>query len=127
MKIETDKVIHVSEWDSFITKTYGRPYDFQQQNGCRNRKLFRLNVPDLNAWDHEDDSIPEDVDTEEMGVSFAAWLARDPAKPLLNQKYDYELELWWKRNFYPNISMIANDLHKKGLLEAGKYLIDISW
>jgi len=27
----------------------------------------------------------------------------------------------------PNIQRVANDLHTKGLLEAGKYIIDIDW
>ena len=37
------------------------------------------------------------------------------------------IDLWWKRNFYPDIEMVANDLHAKGLLEAGEYAIDIDW
>jgi len=62
-----------------------------------------------------------------MGVSFKAWLARDPKQKLEGQEYDYELSLWWDRNFYPDVQMVANDLHAKGLLESGEYLIDIDW
>lgn len=62
-----------------------------------------------------------------MGVSLAAWLARDPKTKIKDQKYDFELELWWQRNFYPDIQMIANDLYEKGLLEAGEYAIDVDW
>lgn len=62
-----------------------------------------------------------------MWVSFSAWLARDPCQKLVNSKYDWETFMWWERNFYPHISMIANDLHSKGLLEAGEYAIDIDW
>jgi hypothetical protein len=54
-------------------------------------------------------------------------LNRDPKKPIPNQKYDFELEMWWTRNFYPSVEMVANDLHKKGLIEAGDYVINIDW
>jgi hypothetical protein len=35
--------------------------------------------------------------------------------------------MWWDRNFYPNLQMVANDLHEKGLLAAGDYIISIDW
>ncbi len=62
-----------------------------------------------------------------MGVKFAAWLARDPLKPVGSHKEKWEIELFWARNFYPDIETVANDLHKKGLLKAGKYTINIDW
>jgi hypothetical protein len=40
---------------------------------------------------------------------------------------DYRLELWWDRNFYPELQMVANDLHAKGLLAAGNHTILIDW
>ena len=126
MKIKTEKVIDVHEWDKLITETYGRPYCFQQQGGCKSRGIFRLSVPD-EAEDYEQDSVPEVVNHDEMGVSFAAWLARDPKAPLADGRTDYALGLWWDRNFYPDVQMVANDLHEKGLLEAGDYVIEIDW
>lgn len=64
-----------------------------------------------------------------MGVSFAAWLARDPKQKLADPsaQEDYCLELWWHRNFYPDVQMVANDLHAKGLLDAGDHTILIDW
>ena len=126
MKITKKNTIDLQDWDSFVQKTYGRQYCFQQQDGCKERGTFDLTVPS-SPDDYENPSIPETLDTEEMGVCFASWLARDPKKPLQNQKSDYELEMWWDRNFYPNIHMIANDLYEKGLLEAGDYTIIIDW
>lgn len=81
------------------------------------------------ASDHERDSVPENVNDETMGVSFKAWLARDPKQKLSNpeDQADYCLDLWWKRNFYPDVQMVANDLHAKGLLEAGTHTILIHW
>lgn len=132
MKIKTENVIECSDWDEFVKKTYGKPYCFQQQNNCQSRGIFRLTVPNKNARDFENDTVPEIVNHEEMGVSFAAWLKRDPKTPLKDEEENvgnesWAIELWWERNFYPNINIIANDLHKRGLLEAGKYIINIDW
>jgi len=126
MKIRTEKMISVSDWDEVVTKTYGKPYSFQQQDGCQSRGLFRIFVPD-EADDYEREKVPEVVNHDEMGVSFAAWLKRDPKAPLKDGRTDFSLDLWWKRNFYPDLQMVANDLHSKGLLEAGEYTIDVDW
>ena len=128
MKIKTEKVIDVGEWDALVEQTYGRPYAFQQQCGCKSRGIHRFRVPE-DAYDYERDSVPEEVNGEEMGVSFAAWLVRDPKQKLSDpdDHQDYSLRLWWERNFYPDMQMIANDLYEKGLLEAGDYIIEISW
>ena len=129
LKIQDKKVIHVSDWNDFVEKIYGRPYNLQQQDGCKNRGVEYLTVPvpEDELYDFEDGEIPEEVNGPEMGVSFNAWLARDPKKPIPVQRYDWELELWWERNFYPTLETVANDLHQKGLLEAGQYLIIIDW
>ena len=128
MKIKTTQVIEDSEWDATVQKTYGRPYAFQQQDDCRERGTFPLTVP-AESSDYERQSVPEEVNGEIRGVSFAAWLARDPKQKLSNpeDQQDFCLQLWWERNFYPDIQMIANDLHAKGLLAAGEYTIDIDW
>ncbi len=129
MKTRTETVIDVSEWDKLVVATYGRPYSFQQQDGCKDRGSFRFDVPSQYTSDFERDSIPEIVNGPEQGVSFAAWLARDPKAPLASEdeQEDYCLRLFWHRNFYPEFQMVANDLHAKGLLQAGRYTIDIDW
>lgn len=127
MKIRTEQVIDLREWDTLVKTTYGRPYSFQQQDGCKDRGLFRFSVPSQSVEDYERDSVPEVVNHDEMGVSFAAWLKRDPKAPLADGSTDYNLDLWWKRNFYPDVQMVVNDLHARGLLAAGDYTIDIDW
>lgn len=126
IKIQNKQVIEEQDWSAFVSETYNRPYRFQQQDGCQDRGMFELTVPSK-AEDHKNDTIPEKVNGEEMGVSFKAWLERDPKQPIVNQKHDYQLELFWTRNFYPDIQMVANDLHEKGLLPAGEYIINIDW
>lgn len=109
-----------------VIETYGRPYSFQQQDGCKDRDLVAITVPE-ECDDFENDTVPEIVNGDEMGVSFKAWLARDPKTPLRDRDDTFGLVLWWERNFYPDVQMVANDLYEKGLIEAGDYLINIDW
>ena len=125
MKIKTEQVIDVQEWDATVIETYGRPYSLQQQDGCRSRGVLRITVPE-ETDDTYPDTVPEIVNHAEMCVNFKAWLARDPKKPLADGT-DYSLDLWWERNFYPNLQVVANDLHARGLLKKGNYAIDIDW
>lgn len=122
-------MIEVGDWDQLVEDTYGRPYNFQQQNDCQDRGTYTIRVPDPDAYDFENDTIPEKVNGSEMGVSFKAWLARDPeewgGEDKLNKKFS--IQLFWERNFYPAIEVVANDLHAKGLLPEGEYIINIDW
>ena len=129
IKFKNKQVIDVGDWNNLVESTYGKPYNFQQQDGCKERGIHDITVPD-GAYDFENDIIPEEVNGEEMGVSFAAWLARDPTQKLDTDDdwgREYGLNLFWRRNFYPDVQMIANDLHAKGLIPDGEYTIDIDW
>jgi hypothetical protein len=129
IKFKNIKMINLRNWDDLVQETYNRPYSFQQQDGCKSRGIEYIIVPESDPYDYENDTVPENVNDEEMGVSFKAWLERDPKQKLSNPKNqeDYCLRLWWNRNFYPDVSMIANDLHAKGLLDEGEYAINIDW
>lgn len=124
MKTKSVKIIEVQDWDGLVRDTYGKPYSFQQQDGCRERGHEYLTVPDDDNDDEMNESIPEEVNGEEMGVKFITWLARDPKQPIPENNY---LDMFWERNFYPDINALANDLHKRGLIEEGDYMIDINW
>ena len=130
LQIKSVNVISVQDFDRLVITTYGRPYSFQQQDGCKERQRVSIEIPSL-TYDDERDIIPEVVNGPEMGVSFQAWLDRDPEKILESDKENssakWRLDLWWERNFYPEVGMILNDLHSKGLMGAGKYEIDIDW
>jgi hypothetical protein len=126
IKTKNKQVIDVSDFDDLVTKTYGKPYSFQQQDGCQERGNVDITVPDQ-ADDYENDTVPEEINGEDMGVSFSAWLARDPKEwngPTEDKSY---VDMFWERNFYPNLQMVVNDLHAKGLFPAGEYVIDIDW
>jgi len=129
VRTRTEQVIDVSDWDQLVIDTYGRPYSFQQQDGCKYRGRETLHVvsdPD-HVDEYENETVPEIVNGDEMGVSFAAWLARDPKQGLPGREDRFGLELWWERNFYPTAEAIAHDLFKRGLLPEGTYTIDIDW
>ena len=149
------KQIDLLDWDELVEKTYGKIYSFQQQDGCKSRgfeiittdsKWEEDEYEDYEVRDYENDTIPEIINGGEMGVSFKAWLARDPNTPLnpsddeLEECYYYNdedkeewkkdedhIELFWQRNFYPNANAIAEDLCKRGLLKPGRYQINIDW
>jgi len=129
LKSQTKKIVSVQDWGDLVQETYGKPYNFQQQNGCRGRGTHHIAVPDI-AEDYENDSITEEVNGKEEGVSFKAWLERDPLQELDTEdewEREHGIALFWERNFYPDIQMLANDMHSKGLIETGEYVIEIDW
>lgn len=129
IKLHTEHVIDVHDFDELVKTTYNRPYSFQQQDNCKPRQRVRISVPDKYPNDYENNTVPEEVNHQKQGVSFASWLSRDPKQKLSNpdDQEDYCTVIWWNRNFYPDVSMIINDLHSKGHLPTGSYIIDIDW
>jgi hypothetical protein len=129
LKYQNTKIIDSDDLDDLVVQTYGRPYCFQQQEGCQSRGSVSITIPTEWNDDFENDAIPEVVNGKEMGVSFKAWLERDPkqALPGEDDQDSCSLELFWIRNFYPGLQTVCNDLHAKGLIEAGKYEIKIDW
>lgn len=128
IKFKNRKVIEVQDWDDLVQKVYNRPYSFQQQDGCKDRGVFNFEIP--NKWginDFKNDTLPEVINGDEMGVSFKSWLERDPREWNGEEKDERFIDMYWERNFYPNVDMIIEDLYKKGLLEIGEYCISIDW
>ena len=126
IKTKTVQMIDVGDWDSLVIDTYSRPYSYQQQNGCQSRGIFEITIPSFDE-DFDRDSIPEEINGKKMGVSFKAWLERDPKEWNGEEISKNSIDMFWERNFYPHIQMIANDLHYKGLIPEGKYTINIDW
>jgi hypothetical protein len=123
---KTVKMIDVNDWDALVMNTYNKTYSFQQQDGCKDRGAHELTIP-TDGYDFSNTTIEEVVNSGMMGVSFKAWMGRSPAQKLEGCEYEWETTIWWERNFYPCIDMIANDLLARGLLEAGEYIINIDW
>ena len=128
LRYKNTKTIELHDWDTLVRTTYGKPYSFQQQNGCQDRGSVSISIPE--TWDMDEemnDSIPEVINGNEMGVKFAVWLARDPKQIFESGKDARFIDLFWDRNFYPDLQTVANDLYAKGLVEAGDYTINIDW
>ena len=59
-KYKNMRVIQVQDWDKLVSDVYGKPYSFQQQNGCQPRGTFNLSIPSDDTLDDEmNDEIPE--------------------------------------------------------------------
>lgn len=133
MKLKTrTNAIDLDEWNKLVVQTYGKPYHLQQQEGCMDRGSRSFKVPDEAYDDEMHDEIPEEVNGEQMGVKFATWLARDPKQPVGPEDdscraAQWNIDIFWQRNFYPDFQTVANDLHAKGLIDGGEYTIIIDW
>lgn len=78
IKISKRQQINSHDWDELVVETYGKPYIFQQQEGCQERGTFILSVPD-EEYDYDSDmhdDIPLEINGYEMGVKFQKWLKR---------------------------------------------------
>jgi hypothetical protein len=129
LKYTNVRSVDLGVWDQLVEETYGRTYRFQQQDGCKSRGTESFSVPlkyDVADYEYENVTVPEEINGEEMGVSFKAWLERDPKQKVMDGTYDGTI-LFWERNFYPSLDVVANDLYSKGLIEEGTYTIDIDW
>ena len=133
LEYKLKRIVTVQDFDDLVMDTYQRPYSLQQQDGCMARGTVTIDAPDPDlddcdqAYDYETDEIPEEVNGSEMGVSFKAWLARDPEKPVGEDSSSSTIILFWERNFYPSLESVVADLSAKGLIEPGEYSIEIDW
>jgi len=119
MKLKTKEatIIEVSDWDELVRKVYKRPYSYQQQDGCRGIGIYKIEVPF--CW-------------AELEFSVEDWLSVEYTVPFTTKSGEVLKEKWhvdmhWEREVYPEIELIANDLHSKGLLKAGTYYINVDW
>jgi len=54
LKYKNKKIIQCSDWDKLVTEIYKRPYNFQQQDGCKERPGFLKSVPKKIGFDFVD-------------------------------------------------------------------------
>lgn len=130
LKVTKEEIVKEQDWNRLVEETYGKSYNFQQQDGCQERGTYEIEVP-CDYAEEEDanmhDSIPEKINGTLMGVKFQTWLDRDPKEWNGDKEDKMFLDLFWVRSFYPNINILANDLYKRGLIKKGKYTINIDW
>lgn len=132
LKYKNEKVVQVQDWDRLVREIYGKPYSFQQQDGCKERGTFNITIPYQYADDEDSDmhdDIPFRINGDVMGVKFQKWLSttEEEINAEHPERYRGANGLFWERNFYPSVYKLANDLHEKGLIDAGDYIINIDW
>lgn len=129
MKIKKIDMIEEADFSELVQLTYGKPYRFQQQDGCKDRGTLSFKVPCTDILDeyYSYDEIPEELNGHLMCVKFEKWLERDPKQPVGEYTDKCFIDMFWHRNFYPDFYVLVNDLHAKGLIEAGDYTINIDW
>lgn len=126
LKIQNVKFVDVSDWDSFITEVYWKPYNFQQQDWCKDRWTYGLNTKYIDDY-YEHKSIPFEVNWEIQWVRFDTWLKSDKEEIDSHFSAPYLSDLFWNRNFYPHIEELAKDLLERWLLDEWDYIINIDW
>lgn len=127
LKISLLQVIDINDWDSFIEHVYGKIYSFQQQNGCKDRGIYRFSAGyDEIEEDLSNDEIPEEINSKIRGVKLKKWLERDIKEPVQGE-IGWYIQLFWHRNFYPDFEVLVDDLYKKGLIKKGHYAIEVDW
>lgn len=82
IKIKNVKQIDVIDWDELVSTTYGKTYNFQQQDGCQDRGNVYITIPDESCEEEMSERIPEVINGDLLGVKFNVWLKRDPNEPL---------------------------------------------
>ncbi|TDP29888.1 hypothetical protein [Nocardia ignorata] len=119
----TVTLIHESEFSKLVTETYGRPYRFQQQDGCRwgQDTVYLFDVPHPEGgWE----SIEEFRGCYAEGVPTVEEWANTP---IGDYEHSWQTELHWRREFYPPFEAVIDDLHARGLIDAGSYGLHIWW
>ena len=107
-------VLHESEFSNLVRQTFERPYSLQQQGDMHSQESFiRFDVPAELEWEHE--------------PSLETWLATTPPDPEDHSMAAFTNRLRWDREFYPDLQDIANELHARGQLDAGTYVLHVWW
>lgn len=137
--LKEEKIVNVSDWDKLVKETCDKPYSFKQQDGCQNRRIYKITIPsELN------NSIPDKNMYDKTGITWCIWL-KSKLTPNLIKRYlhrvkfalwlehsvigtdDLAIGIFWNTNLYPDIFTITNDMYEKGLIKKGDYLININW
>ncbi len=73
-----------------------------------NGAVMQVTVPESEKGTHPEKNLP----------SLAVWQARDTG--------DFEKQTWLQE-YHPSLEAVLNDLHERGLIEAGEYRIHAWW
>jgi hypothetical protein len=131
LKLNKVTLIEENEFSDFVSEVYGRPYRYQQTEGCLEKGTVKFSVPYERYFKPDYKENVNDSGNINKPVRFREWLSRDPKeKPpvgLFNGDSYWYISLFWNRHFYPYFGDLIDDLHKKGYVEEGEYILRIDW
>ena len=113
MNIKEVKLIWEHELNELITATYGRPYNYGRWQEMGQDTMTQVTVPEEadEPWEGGPPSLEE-------------WLAGEPPATLTDA---WRIEQWWQTEYCPELQVVVNDLHARGLMPAGDYVMHVWW
>lgn len=124
MKTKTVKIAEVNDFDELVMNTYGIPYNFQQQGGCKNTSIEYFCFP-FNG-DYTNTTLPFEINGKTRGISFEVWKNHDMEELKKMFSDDWEVGMFYARNFYPHIERLLQDLVDKELISGKCFGIEIN-
>ena len=113
---KTVTLISERDFSELVSKTYHRPYRLQQQGDMMGQDtIHEFSLP--LEYEFEDEWWDAD------GPSLLEWCTT----PIGEFEYNWQADLHWERNFYPDFDEVITDLYARGLIPAGDYAIHASW
>lgn len=118
MKFETrpDYVVWESDFSKAVVELYGRPYSLQQLEMRGNDTYLQFDVLE------PDRLVPEAVADAKAAV--AAWQAEWETLKATDDQFK---EMHAERDHFIDLELLAIDMHERGELPAGSYLMKIWW
>ncbi|WP_040828909.1 hypothetical protein [Nocardia jiangxiensis] len=114
---KTVTLINERDFSALVTKTYQRPYSFQQQGNMMGQDtIHEFSLPLEYEFDDDDDYGWN-------GPSLLEWCTA----PLGEFEYKWQRDMHWHREYYPEFEAVITDLYARGLIPAGDYALHISW
>jgi hypothetical protein len=63
-------ILNSTQLNGLVEQTYHKPYDFQQQDGCKTRGTEQFTLPIEHPYDFKYTEIPEKVNGDVRGGEF---------------------------------------------------------
>lgn len=83
----------MQDWDNLVEETYGKPYMFQQQDGCKDRGTEHITVPVINPYDYED--VSDEFDYQRNFYPHVDMIINDLHSKGLLKAGEYYIEIDW--------------------------------
>lgn len=115
---KTVTLIDEGEFSRLVSKTYQRPYSFQQQGSMMGQDtIWEFSLP--LRYEPDDEYGYNDWE----GPSLLEWCTT----PIGEFDSEWKAKLHWHREYYPEFEAVIDDMHKRGLIPDGDYALHVQW